>query len=291
MQSVTKKELNIKTIILIFIIIVLIVSISFITFKIIDNNSKTDLKNIQGQILRLIQQPQLNHRSSNKLLELLIKQDDILFTLTKLNNFDDIFEIFYINLLTASKLIRDTDFELIENPKYDYWNTSINPKTDLFEFQVNNVSVTRINEKYLKERYSAYLNKSWQDYLFLSTKNRVQTEASSGLSEDESTIVNWIVEWQNFLSKYPDFRLNDEIKAEIKYLTSEIIYHEYTFEYTDDGSMAKDSQKGYEEFLSKANKNTDEYKVVKACYDELKKNKFKASKEFFRLLYEYSQNY
>lgn len=79
-----------------------------------------------------------------------------------------------------------------------------------------------------------------------------------------------------------------QIEQEIKTYTSDLISDLYqTFDYAD-YKMYPECKKAYEYFLAHSDKETPEYKVVKECYEILKKYDFKSNNEFYSMLKSYS---
>ena len=216
---------------------------------------------------------------------MLIEQDygfNYIISKIKPQRTDNVFETFYENLQKIISKISIDDL----NVTYEEDGTPImSPSTEIITFNDG----IKINDNYLNKKYSKYLGNAWKEYLNLSSESKMH-DINSGMSTNPLELVDEIVAWQAFLNNNPNFILANKIKKNIKTETLEIMYHNYIFAYTEDGSMSKDGRKGYEKFLKKVNQNTEEYNAVKKCYDELQSHGFQGTKEFYRLLYEYGQD-
>ncbi len=232
-----------------------------------------------------ISSTQLENKSTKQLLNMLIEQDygfNYIISKIKPQRTDNVFETFYENLQKIISKISIDDL----NVTYEEDGTPImSPSTEIITFNDG----IKINDNYLNKKYSKYLGNAWKEYLNLSSESKMH-DINSGMSTNPLELVDEIVAWQAFLNNNPNFILANKIKKNIKTETLEIMYHNYIFAYTEDGSMSKDGRKGYEKFLKKVNQNTEEYNAVKKCYDELQSHGFQGTKEFYRLLYEYGQD-
>ncbi len=78
----------------------------------------------------------------------------------------------------------------------------------------------------------------------------------------------WIISWNRFIKKYPNFKHNDSIKEELAIITTEFINGPYEFDFNTNILNPK-MKKVFLNFLSNANKTdkaTQEYEIVKKCY-------------------------
>lgn len=238
-----------------------------------------------------IEKYQLEKTSTTELLNMAIQQDkDLTEIIPKLSqkNTSKLFETFYINLtnLVENMKVDDLDIKTITtNNEYIY---QLNPDTKLINYEVNDWTGIWINNEYLNEKYSKYLNTEWQDYLKLASKDTID-DIEGGYNVDGKELVDEIIAWQEFQNKYKNFILAKKVGDIIHEEIEHIIYHEYTFS-GDDGSISKEYKKGYDEFLNRVDNKASEYQVVKNCYEELKKNCYKPNSKFFEILNEYSPN-
>ena len=244
------------------------------------NDSANEVYNIAP-----INSNNLEDKSTYQLLNMLIQEDNILSFIienVQTQRTDTIFGTFYENLQKIISKISIDDL----NITYEEDGTPIiSPNTEIISFNGG----IEINDDYLNKKYSNYLGNAWKKYLNLSRESKMH-DINSGMSTNSLELVDEIVAWQAFLNNNPNFILANKIKKNIKTETLEIMYHNYIFAYTEDGSMSEDGRKGYEKFLKKVNQNTEEYNAVKKCYDELQSHGFQGTKEFYRLLYEYGQD-
>ncbi len=246
-------------------------------------------KNGQYQSITPMEKTTIEYLSSKEVLESLLEQENDLEEYLKKRrkpNINKVFETFYRNLSNSVALISDEGLVLVEKEEDSPWYKSSEPPVEFFEFSTNNITGTRIDLHYLNKKYAKYLNKDWQQYLKLAQENREKIWTSTDLSVSNKVIIDWVISWQRFLMKHPQFPLNDLVRAELKSLTTNILYHEYAF---DNEKMTSETKIGYEEFLKRVNSTTKEYKIVKKCYNELKKNDYKTSADFYRYLSEYSK--
>lgn len=144
-----------------------------------------------------------------------------------------------------------------------------------------------INDSYLAETYSKYLNKSWEDYI--NNKKQIYEDLGhnnyfndGSIIPDGITVARWAIMWQQFLKKYPNFELKDNIITDIKMYTSDILYRKYFTEYdekTKKEQLRTDLKEGCEYYLKHANKNTKQYKMIKKDYEIWKNNNFEYNKK------------
>ncbi len=136
----------------------------------------------------------------------------------------------------------------------------------------------KVNYEFLNEKFKDYVSKDWISYLNFNQKF------------DEVVDPSWV-------NNYDDLRLliiqiediakntkNDELKQKaqdyfIMCINSYVGSSELDYSYTEDGTVKKEVLDSYKVFLKK-NKKSKSYKVVKACYDYLKKNKFVADYKY-----------
>ena len=103
-------------------------------------------------------------------------------------------------------------------------------------------------------------------------------------------LATWIIESRKFIDKYPNFSRNSDIEEGIASYVSELIFDFYNFD-IDTHIITPESKLGYEYFLDNADKNTYEYKMVKKCYDELKKHNFRETLKLHEYLYIWDKKY
>ena len=232
-----------------------------------------------------VEQSQIKQMNSAEMLNILIQQDNDLYKIiSKLpkNKANKVFRIFYKNLLSLISNMNVDDLNITD----DYVLT---PKTDIIGFETNDWNCVWLNDEYIFSRYSKYLNSTWQEFLELS-KNSKKRDIGFAVQVEKKDIIKEIALWQKFMSKNPNFAMNEDIKKTIKFLTSNIIYNDYTFFNYETNSISNEQKQGYEEFLKTADKNTQEYKAVQNCYNELQKNNFKPNSKFYKLLSDYNNN-
>lgn len=170
------------------------------------------------------------------------------------------------------------------------------PKMPLMEYVYigEGAHQTVIDYRYLNENYSKLLGKPFKEYLAIKAKEETDLDGGAyyqdaALGVSKKCLVDWILALQNFRKKYPKFVNNNmQIEQDINRYTSDLILDVYqTFDFSND-KMYPECKKAYEEFLNRADKNTSEYKVVKDCYDILKRYDFKSNEEFISVLKSYS---
>ncbi|MCD8378010.1 MAG: hypothetical protein LUB59_04390 [Candidatus Gastranaerophilales bacterium] len=153
-----------------------------------------------------------------------------------------------------------------------------------------------INYVYLNdEYYSKHLTTRSQKYLAIRAKQQEDLGGATyyidgALNVTRLKLIDWIGEFQKFLSKYKgnDY-LNSCAKESLKTYVSDFMYSTYnTFDFSTN-KLRPEAKAGYETFLEKINKNTKEYEVVKKAYDILKKNNYTESAEFFNYVKSYKQ--
>lgn len=168
----------------------------------------------------------------------------------------------------------------------------VNPKTNLYSFQFSAEFVEfNTNYKYLYRQYAKYLSNSWKEYLFLNDKLKAEYAVDGTVyNVSKNELGNWIIAWRAFLNKYPKFPYKNDIEQSIAQYTSELIFDFYNFDF-DTHTITPESKLAYESFLAKADKNTSEYRLIKICYDELKRNNFKETLKFHKYLYDWNMKH
>lgn len=271
---VKSKPFVISLSLFVVLIVAVISSFAYITY----NNNLTSL-------ITPVEQSQIKQMNSTEMLNTLIQQDDDLNKIiSKLpnNKVNKVFEIFYKNMLSLISNMNVDDLNITDN-------YVLTPKTDIIGFEINDWSGVWLNDEYIFNRYSKYLNKSWQEFLELS-KNSKERKIRFAAYVEKQDIIKEITLWQKFMSKNPNFAMNENIKKSVRFLTSDIIYNDYTFYDYNTGAINNEQKQGYEEFLKTIDKNTQEYKIVQNCFDELQKNNFKPNSKFYKLLSDYNNN-
>ncbi len=169
------------------------------------------------------------------------------------------------------------------------------PKMPLMEYVYigEGAHQTVIDYRYLSENYSMLLGKPFKEYLAIKAKEETDLDGGSyyqdaALGVSKKCLVDWIIALQNFRKKYPKFVSdNMQIEQDINTYTSDLISDLYqTFDFGND-KMYPECKKAYEDFLNRADKDTPEYKVVKECYEILKRYDFKSNDEFWSMLKSY----
>ncbi len=278
------KKMNKKYIFVIAIsIILLFVLLGFILQK----KNLEDITQGTYKSITPIETAQIENLSTTELLNIAIKQDkDLSGIINKLSlqNADMLFETFYNNLsiLVGSMHVDDLEVELQSNGFY-----KLTPETEIIGYEVNDWTGIWINHKYLNNKYSKYLSAKWQKFLKLTAKNLIY-DVNVPYSINLKDLVRDIKSWQKFISEYPDFSQINIAQKAVQDETKRVLWNEYMFIDTDDGSMGKDYRQGYEEYLKKINKDCDEYKVVKQCYETLKNNNFKENSKYYEILYNFT---
>ena len=213
------KILHNKIFIAIFItLIVLIIGLIGLEFY-LNIGSKGTYKSIIP-----IEKSQLEKTSTTELLNMAIQQDkDLTEIIPKLSqkNASKLFETFYINItkLVENMKVDDLDIKTITtNNEYIY---QLNPDTKLINYEVNDWTGIWINNEYLNEKYSKYLNTEWQDYLKLVSKDTIDG-IERGYNVDGKELVDEIIAWQEFQNKYKNFilakKVGDIIHEEIEHI-------------------------------------------------------------------------
>ena len=284
-----KKNIIIAALIILLSSFLIVVIVTVFLFKTkVDSDEVATYKSVKP-----IEQSQIENMTSRSLVELAIQQDKDMFEFVKSSfngNPDKLFGVFYKNLVGFVNNIDIDDLIIDTIESNDDIQYVLSPKTDIFKFQIENWSSIFINDEYLYKRYSKYLNKVWQEYLELLANSK-EADLYQNCLVESTDIVNEIILWQKFLSENSNFIMNNSIKNTIKFLVECIIYRsdsDYTFDIENNNILSNDAKKGYEDFLKRVDKSTQEYKVVKSCYGTLEKNNFKANSEFYKIIYDYT---
>jgi len=138
---------------------------------------------------------------------------------------------------------------------------------------------------YLDAMYSKYLTPDWQDYLKLKAGeqddlNNQAMFADGYLNVDLKKVADWIILLNEFNKKYPKFEYAQNVKKDINDYTNILLWTEYrTFDPATNKMMAK-AKLAYEYFLNKGDEKSEEYKVVKECYEALKAQDYSYNPNF-----------
>lgn len=147
------------------------------------------------------------------------------------------------------------------------------------------VFVAGCNYDYISNTYSKYLSKAWQNYLTIKQKEEKDLKGGTyyqdgALNPSMKTLINWIIDWRNFLDNNNKFILNDEINQALKTYTADFMFNTYqTFDFNEE-KLLPQAREAYEEFLKKVNPKTKEYEAVNKCYFSLKTHNFKLNEDF-----------
>ena len=163
----------------------------------------------------------------------------------------------------------------------DYFKISF-PKTDILEiiYEGEFSFGFHINDSYLADSYSKYLNKSWQD--FINNKKRIYDDLEHRnyfddgvIIPDSTTVAKWAIMWENFLKTYPNFELKEEVKSDMDMYSSDVLYRSYRTAYKDGKEfLADEVREGCEYYLKYADKHTEIFKKMKKDYQIWKDNNF-----------------
>ena len=138
---------------------------------------------------------------------------------------------------------------------------------------------------YLDAMYSKYLTPDWQDYLKLKAGEQDDLDnqamfADGYLNVDLKKIADWIILLNEFDKKYPKFEYAQNVKKDINNYTNILLWTEYrTFDPATNKMMAK-AKLAYEYFLNKGDEKSEEYQVVKECYEALKAQDYRYNPDF-----------
>ncbi len=198
---------------------------------------------------------------------------------------DNVFKTFYENLqILASQIAQDDTFNLSEKQ-----NGSLkinNPDIDIIKFKKDYYNAL-VNREYIYNKYSKYLSKSWNKFLKLSYE--FENDINETLANIEETkIIEWIVKWQKFLNKYPEFPMQNDVKNDIKWLINDILYGHFLSNDEEQSFNVEKLKNSYDEFLNKVDKSSKEYDLAVKCYEELKNNNFKRTAQYHKYLYDYT---
>lgn len=259
-------------------------------FYLSDNNDSITTSKSYKSLIEL-DSYQIKNISSQLALNTMITQDEDMedyIKNTKRENINDIFSIFYKNILALSTKINVDDLDLVFDEKISDYR--LNSDTKIIEFEVNNVSAVWLNDSYIENKYSKYLNTTWKEYLKISANSKI-INIELGMLASSIDIAKEIISLQSFLKKNPDFILKRQIQNKITFLSSNLIFRDdidYTFD--EESRLSKEAKDGYEYFIKKADKSTTEYASIKKCYEELKQNNLILTANFYKYLFEYTND-
>ena len=262
---------------------------------------------------------QMKNSSVRQSLDILVQQDNDLTELIKRRkkvNIDNLFEVFYNNLVLFAG--KDKEFKSKLNDwgeesknvgiKFKYINKDviydnehftiqigkiITPKTDIFKMLNDGEGgyCAGVDYNYLYNQYSKNLSKPWQEFLALKKREFQERDGCTyyqdGYPPAQKVLVNWVIDIDKFLNKYPDFAMNGSLKENYKIYVSDMMRTDI---FDNKNLILSEIKKSYEKFLSYANKNTGEYKEIRNWYNALRKNSFKYSADFYKYLYELDNN-
>ena len=285
-----KKNIIIAALIILLSSFLIVVIVTVFLFKTkVDSDEVATYKSVKP-----IEQSQIENMTSRSLVELAIQQDKDMFEFVKSSfnaNPDKLFGVFYKNLVGFVNNIDIDDLIIDTIESNDDIQYVLSPKTDIFKFQIENWSSIFINDEYLYKRYSKYLNKVWQKYLQISETSEVNN-ISQGICIDISELITEIISWQIFLEENSSFVMNKDIEETLKYLVIFVANNQdinsIYLSFDENGIITNKQKQCYEEFFKRVNKNKKEYNFIKNCYDALEKNNFKASSEFYKIIYDYT---
>ena len=283
-----------KKIIQIVIAVILCVSmIIALCFAIIENRNKqtAQYRNINKKdITSLI--------SEENKMEKALKEskNDIVFInfLNTLNNFliSD-FESLSVDNLKCKKFCTINGFKLHEDKS---WYTFIKPNIGSIYMTYFGEGTLwfKINFEYLKKKYSLYLSDEMNEYMDIRIKQDNDLGHSplyndGYLTVEEDVLLQWVLDLQRFINKYPNFALNRNIKKNINQYTSDIVLNQSTFN-RQTNILNKKAQKVYQDYINKADKETEEYNFVLKAFHILQKNDFKYSNELSELYQNFINN-
>lgn len=141
--------------------------------------------------------------------------------------------------------------------------------------------------KYLYANYGKYLSPALKDYISLRAReendlNGTAYYIDASITVSKATLMKWIMSWQEYKNKYPNFKSDYIDKALNLYTGDFLVSYENSFFQTFDfdDNLLPEAKEAYEIFLEKVNPKTKEYQIVSKCYDVLKENNLKYSNEF-----------
>lgn len=162
----------------------------------------------------------------------------------------------------------------------------VEPSTDVLEiiYEGEGYCGFHINDSYLANSYSKYLNENWKTYI--NNKKRVYNDLNHQNYFDDGyiipnslTVAKWVVMWEKFLKQYPSFELASEINEDILKYSEDVLFRKGTYYYdekTDKYILSKEVREGCEYFLQYADKNNPSYQKTKEEYEKRKKNNFQS---------------
>lgn len=177
---------------------------------------------------------------------------------------------------------------IMEKDEYQTWIIEVkitSPKVPYIKLIRNEgIFYSQVDYNYLYETYSKYLSPKWSDYLKLKAKEQKIMNGSAYYNDgylvpSRQDLIEWIMAWQDFRHKYPNFK-SDIIEGYLVQYTSDFIMDKYKTFYTLDDILLPQAKQDYEKFLKEVNHNSKEYKIVDKCYSVIKEHNFKYSNEF-----------
>ena len=173
-----------------------------------------------------------------------------------------------------------------ENYCYPKYLTIINPKTNTIEiiYEGEGYYSFHINDSYIANSYAMYLNNSWRDYMNIKKciyddLNHLNFFNDGCINPDGLTVAKWTVKLEQFIKKYPNFELIDEINNYRCYYGTTIMYRKYFLEYNNNKSyLSKDLRLGSKYYIEHGDKNTKLYRKIKKDYELWLKNNFEYDK-------------
>lgn len=153
-----------------------------------------------------------------------------------------------------------------------------------------------VNYKYFYDNYTENLSSTLQDYLKIKLQEQKDLKDCSYLRDGYVSVgmrelKEWIIAWQEFIEKYPEFMSNDVIIKNIQKYTYDFISSGEFFNFYDNESLNKKYIAEYESFLRLSKPNTEAYKMVSGAYKILKSNNFKNSEEYKQYIYNACNKY
>ncbi len=184
---------------------------------------------------------------------------------------------YYIDGITYEKInLGSTTDEYgytYENTKYSILNA--NAKMFKCTNYGEGIIGVSINMKYLNDKFSKYLSDDIKDYLRIRTLEDEKLGEfafynDGALSLNPIDTIDWIIDWQKYLEKYPTSPLKDEVSKSLDMYCGHILYSMYySMDYSTD-KITKEALKTFDEFFKRVDKSTREYKLVQEKYNVLK---------------------
>lgn len=149
---------------------------------------------------------------------------------------------------------------------------------------------------YLDAVYSKYLTQDWQDYLKLKAGEQDDLDnkpmfADGYLTVDLKRLADWIIWLNEFNKKYPKFELSSKVIKDIHEYTGVLLWTEYrTFDSATNKMTAK-AKLAYEYFINKADEKSEEYQVVKECYEALKAQDYQYNPDFREVIEKWNKKW